>query len=99
MPASPVRYERVPGITSRWLRGEVFIARLGQTQQRLGGAAAIVWMVLATPANEAEMLLRVQEMFGDVDSFESELITQAIDVLLVEQVVREVRSPGVQRPR
>jgi hypothetical protein len=77
----------------------VFIARLGQAQQRLGGAAAIVWMVLATPANEAEMLLRVQEMIADVDSFESELITQAIDALLVEQVVREVRSPGVQPPR
>ena len=99
IPASPVRYERVPGITSRWVRGEVLIARLGQTQQRLGGAAAIVWMVLATPANEAEMFLRVQEMFEDVGSFESGLITQAIDVLLVEHMVREVRSPGVQPPR
>jgi hypothetical protein len=56
-------------------------------------------MVLATPANEADMLERIREAIDEADSFEPELVMQAIDALMVEQVVREVRSPGVQTPR
>jgi len=94
VPATSVCYQRVPGIAFRWVRGEVFIARRGHRNQRLGGAAAVVWMVLDRPGKAEDMLERIGESYSDAAQANLPLIIDAIEALVTGALIHDVRPVG-----
>lgn len=94
MPNAPV-YRRTPGSVFRWMRGSVLVGGPGRPTQRLDGAAALVWMVLDSPATPPDMDRRIQLAWPDVGragdtEVGSVLVAEAIALLVAAELITTI---------
>ena len=97
--ASAVVYRRAPGAVFRWTRGAVLVGGPRRPTQKLDGVAALVWMVLDTPASEPDVSRRLHLDWPEVgggtsNEISSALVAEALALLVAAGLISADNQPG-----
>lgn len=85
------------------MRGSVLVGGVGRPTQRLDGSAALVWMVLDSPATLPEVRERIHLTWPDLSEGNdaenaSTLMADTLTLLLAEDLISPVGRDTRSRP-